>query len=162
MSNHHNQLATMSSEATTSTDPNLFGQPQAELQDTTSFDIGADGKPRINPIRTTQLTMQTQTSDEHQMFGAEGILIPSRLAEGIDLSNFSRSLNGVNDDDFLFNSLASLDSVDWYDLVPFYFYFLITMSLPENSRTANQPEFMEHLGFTGDYVQSDYQSFFNT
>lgn len=61
--------------------------------------------------------MQIQENDQHQLFGDEGILIPSRLVDGIDLSNFSGSLNGVKDDDFLFNSLASLDSVDWYDLV---------------------------------------------
>ncbi|KAF8861462.1 hypothetical protein BDZ45DRAFT_740236 [Acephala macrosclerotiorum] len=57
-----------------------------------------------------------------------------------ELADFSGSLMSNLEADTLLNSLALLEPVDW---------------------TANQPEFMEHLGFTGEFIQADYESFFN-
>ncbi|KAF2668549.1 hypothetical protein BT63DRAFT_425855 [Microthyrium microscopicum] len=84
-----------------------------------------------------QLEQHSQLS--HSSNVEQGVILPSLYDQGTE-NPLTNSLTNESEEDTLFNSLAMLDPVDW---------------------TANQPEFMEHLGFMPDFNQADYQSYFN-
>lgn len=114
---NQDQVATIPSSVTTASGP-LVEQTQGQLAYIASFDLGMGLQSSKTSIRTTESTIQQdQASNQNQQLGS----FDSRFRTGddIDFSTLGGPLTGGIDADFLFDSLASLDPVDWYEYLIF-------------------------------------------